>query len=700
MRTYHNRGERTQIDSMYVWLLILAAYLFSLAIRMIWVGWASGVPEFYWNGQLMINTNDGYYFASAVQKELFGTLQHNPRVPDLWYTATITLSYYVAKILPFSLDSIILYMPAVISSLVVIPIVLIGRLYGMTIVGFFAALLGAITWSYYNRTMVGYYDTDMFSAMAPMFIVYFLLAANQRKSLGYALAASLMIALYPYLYNQGKAMVFAISTLYVAYVWFVHRREGFAYPAIAVVAAAMLPLWWPMKLLAVLAVYAAVVSGKLKERYISYLALTLVALYLLTGDGFNFIYHKIMRYAERENSETGLHFFNVVQTVREAGHIPFDLLAKRISGSVPAFVLAMAGYAVLLWRYKAFVITLPLIGLGLFAWWGGLRFTVYAVPVAALGLVYLFYVVASYLKERRLQYGLVALLTSMALYPNVTHIIDYKVPTVFNKNEVKDLDTLKKIGSDRDYVLAWWDYGYPIWYYANKNTLIDGAKHNNDNFIVSEILTTDSPLEAARLARLAVETYVSSGYKTVSDTLFRNGKVDPNFYLENLKVSKDFQLPKKTREVYLYLPWRMYGIYPTVRLFSNTDLTNGKRIDRSLFMILRLVGRKNGLLIFDGNLALDLTKGVIVSGGKEVPLKKMVSVTLMKGGTHRIKAEVVHSDASMIMLYAKSYRMFFLMDERMFNSLYVQMFLLGHYDSKLFEPVVSSPWSIVYRLKI
>ena len=56
-------------------------------------------------------------------------------------------------------------MPAIISSLVVIPIILIARLYNQTLWGFFAALLGSIAWSYYNRTMAGYYDTDMFSAI-------------------------------------------------------------------------------------------------------------------------------------------------------------------------------------------------------------------------------------------------------------------------------------------------------------------------------------------------------------------------------------------------------------------------------------------------------------------------------------------------------------------------------------------------------
>ncbi len=196
--------EEEKIGLKNLLLLMALAYIFSIAVRMIWVHWASGIPEFFWNGQLMINTNDGYYFASGVQKELFGTLQHNPRVPDIWMTATVTLSYFAAKFLPFSLDTVILYMPAVISSLVVVPVILIGRLYGMTMLGFFASLIAAIGWSYYNRTMVGYYDSDMFSAMAPMFIVYFLLGAIKTKKLEFALAASFMSVVMSYKGGGGR----------------------------------------------------------------------------------------------------------------------------------------------------------------------------------------------------------------------------------------------------------------------------------------------------------------------------------------------------------------------------------------------------------------------------------------------------------------------------------------------------------------
>jgi len=40
------------------------------------------------------------------------------------------------------------------------------------------------------------------------------------------------------------------------------------------------------------------------------------------------------------------------------------------------------------------------------------------------------------------------------------------------------------------------------------------------------------------------------------------------------------------------------------------------------------------------------------------------------------------------------------MNESVFNSIYVQMFLLGNYDKELFELVVKSPYTRIYRLKI
>jgi len=454
------------------------------------------------------------------------------------------------------LDTIILYMPAVISSFVVIPIILITRLYHVTLFGFFAALIGSIAWSYYNRTMIGYYDTDMFSAMAPMFILYFLMASIKEEKLHMALYASLMIFIYPFLYDAGRAIVYGMGLIYIIYMYVFHRKDAFTPKSIILISIGLTPIFYLLKLALIVLAYIIVKRDIIKGKNLLYLSYLSVAFFLLFGNIFGIIWGKVGTYLFRGVEESGLHFYQVKQTVREAGQIPFGTMANRISGSTVGVIASLIGYILLVIKYRPFILALPLIGIGIFSLWGGLRFTVYAVPIAALGAVYLFYVLGSFIANTKVKYAFITLMTALMLYPNVTHIIAYKVPTVLNNKEVKTLQALKEKASPKDYMIAWWDYGYPIWYYGGVNTLIDGGKHNHDNFLVSEILSTTSQLEAARLSRIAVETYIASDYKIVADTLFHNkqeDQLDADSYLETLRYG-DVSLPAKTVETYLYLP--------------------------------------------------------------------------------------------------------------------------------------------------
>jgi undecaprenyl-diphosphooligosaccharide--protein glycosyltransferase len=683
--------------------LILLAYLFSLLIRMIWVYQMGGVDGFHWNGQLMINTNDGYFFASGAQEALYGMHESNPRVPELYKTATITLTAFAAKYLGLSLDTVILYMPAIVSSLVVIPIVLIGRLYGATLLGFCAALLGSVAWSYYNRTMVGYFDTDMFSAMAPMFILYFLLGTAVTEKLHFALLGALSVLIYPYLYDQGRAVVYAMGLMYMVYMLLFHRKEEFTYSSILLISLGLMGwLHWGIKLALVAAAYGAIRQQLLKPVYTRYLALAAALAFLATSNMFMIIWGKVLGYYQRGVEESGLKFFQVSQTVREAGRIPFEMMANRISGSIPGVLAALVGYGLLLYKRKEFMLALPLIGIGVFSLWGGLRFTVYAVPVAAISAVYLFYVLADYLENRYARGGIVAVLTALMLYPNITHIIGYKVPTVFSKPEVEVLDRLKQVGTDKDYVVTWWDYGYPIWYYAGKNTLIDGGKHHHDNFIVSEILTTPAQQEAARLSRIATETYVASGYNVVADTLFRNHtpeQVNVSDYLDQLRYG-DVELPAKSRDVYLFLPLRMIDIFPTVKLFSNLDLETGAAGPRPFFYTTQRFKDEGSVLQLGNGISLLKQEGALQIGQQKVPIRSFYQTQYDQDGKLHITQKPLDARSQVSVVFMKSYNRFLILDEGMLNSTYIQLFVFENYDRDLFEPVIMNPMAKVYRLKI
>jgi dolichyl-diphosphooligosaccharide--protein glycosyltransferase/undecaprenyl-diphosphooligosaccharide--protein glycosyltransferase len=688
---------------------MIVAYIFSFAIRMIWVSQVQGNPEFYWNGQLMINTNDGYFFASGAQKVLESMHLENPRIPDMWSFGTVFFTVLFTKFTPFELETVILYMPAIISSLVVVPIILIARLYGMTLWGFFAALLGSVAWSYYNRTMTGYYDTDMFSAMAPMFILYFLMKSVIDFRLKSSLYAALAIAVYPFLYEAGATIVNAMGVLYAIYLIVYHRREETTYYSIILVFLALIPfpvtppISYLLKIGVLIALYFGMKRVSVDKKVAIGAGILLFFTFMYLGNVFGLIFSKIAYYTTTGTTEKGLHFYSVSQTIREAGKIPFSMFANRISGSQTGLILSLVGYIVLVIRHRAFILALPLIGIGIFALWGGLRFTVYAVPIAAMSAVYLFYMGVQQISEKRnIQIIGMVLLTAAILYPNITHIIAYRVPTVLNKSEVKDLVKLQKLAKDKDYTLAWWDYGYPIWFYSNTNTIIDGGKHNNDNFIISKIMQTDSPELAANLSRLAVETYVDSNYTIITDKLFHSedGKkiVDPNLLLAELENST-YKMPKKSRDIYLYLPYRMLNIFPTVAVFGNLDLMTGKTQRKILFYPTQAMKKQGGILQFSNGIVFDMRRGILELGDQKAAVKYFVITRLTKEGKTILQTQPYSSDGNYVVLYMESYRQFIVMDEETFNSMYVQMFILGRYDKNLFELIVSSPYSKIYKLK-
>ncbi len=80
------------------------------------------------------------------------------------------------------------------------------------------------------------------------------------------------------------------------------------------------------------------------------------------------------------------------------------------------------------------LLSLPLVGLGFIALNAGLRFTVYAVPILALSIGYLIiYIADRYIKMAKFRVLFSAIATIAIVTPNIIHVVDYRVPSVFYK---------------------------------------------------------------------------------------------------------------------------------------------------------------------------------------------------------------------------------------------------------------------------
>ena len=670
-----------------------------------------------WNGQFMINTNDGYYWAEGARDILRDLFAEHSRSPV--YTSPAWLTAIFTYILPFSFESIIFYMPALLSSLIVVPMILIGHSFKRVEIGFVAALLSSITWSYYNRTMVGYYDTDMLNIVLPAFLLWSLILAIKTHEEKYLLFTALEIIAYRAWYLPSYSLEFAFFGLIFLYTIIFERKNIYNLKLLSIMLFAMIGLPGIVRFVIVAIVFITYKSKKL-DSYMYYLLGIAFALFMLTG-GFNPIWIQLKDYVFKDSLEQGnsilnLHFFSVMQTVREAGHIPFTTFANRISGNTITFVLSIIGYMFMIIRYPLMLLGLPLIGLGFLALVGGLRFTIYAVPPLAFGISYLIFACSDYLKKflvngksnSVIRSVFVSICVVAVLYPNVLHVIRYKVPTVFTKQEVKILDKLNSISSRKDYVVSWWDYGYPLRYYGDIKTLIDGGGHSGAmNFPVSYMLT--NPQEsAAKLARLDVE-YTENRYDLKEDNPEYNrsnianmtldyGFKDTNDFLASL--STDIKLPKKTRDIYIYLPFRMMGIFPTITKFSDLDLMSGNTVRRPFFYQTNRFRDGKKVINLGSGVLFNKRTGMLKVGAQEVPVKEFYITAYDKNKKLIRQKQLLHKDANISVIFMRSYNTFLVLDNDMLNSLYIQLFVFENYNKKLFKPVILNPIAKVFKLKL
>ena len=86
-------------------------------------------------------------------------------------------------------------------------------------------------------------------------------------------------------------------------------------------------------------------------------------------------------------------------------------------------------------------------------------------------------------------------------------------------------------------------------------------------------------------------------------------------------------------------------------------------------------------------------------GPQQIPVKQFVLTSQTSKGETDVRAETFHENGTLMVIYMKSYGQFIVLDRETFDSMYVQMFILGKYDKDLFELVVSSPYSKIYKLK-
>ncbi|MDG1138330.1 MAG: STT3 domain-containing protein [Opitutales bacterium] len=712
-------------------VLILAAYLLSFWVRLEWIDFAQANfvneqgevvfahPEMVKDGVALPNTHDSFYFGSIVQKASFGKHQDNHLIPDVYLNGMITaLPYWILQVFPsLTIEELLLWLPVYIAGLVCIPIVLIGRLYGSSVWGFFAACLAGITHSYYNRTLAGYYDTDMFSITSPAFSLFFLLAASRKESIGYLCAATVSLLVGCFFYGSVQAITCSLAIVFIAYrvallgldFWNQKKLSNFwELKSLPFTIASVLCMSWVLyadswfagrvvgenfgKSLAALLLpivifftftiyrqklFPADNVGKLRLKmagYTSGVLLILVAIgtapflgigpysgtwYKLTGKLKGYSVISQSNAVTSGSQRYSLSFLDVRTTIREASEVPKEVVRNRILSDIPscscprclsakdresttlisASILGFIGLFFLVIRYWEFCLIFPFIAIAYYCFQGsvGLRFTVHVGNVASIGVTFLLlFVLWSIIRKIFLGRGFTEKKQILASWltvggalpcvvflaiPNVKHAQNYHSHVVYPTETIEVLEALDKASNPEDFVVTWWDYGSGCWYYGDLRSFTSPAHQTYDNYLTSKILRSNSPLRASRLARLKTEAFVKmqenkengeSDYNTAVQAIFKDGQSDSVFYqgLLNDLGNPNVELPKKTREMFLFLPYEILRIFPTILSFSSRNLyfskdLSNEKVKSPPITILRNGRREGSSIAFDGGFRLD-----------------------------------------------------------------------------------------------
>ena len=684
--------------------MIFVAVIFGMVCRLYWVFWASEYPVFFWNNELMISTNDGYAFAEGARDMLAGFHQEN----DLSYYGypLSTLTYWIVKFLGVKLETAMIYMSVFFSSLVAVPVILIANEYKAKMAGFIAALLAVIANSYYNRTMAGYYDTDMLIIPLSVFVVWGLVRVLEKKDAKSLIIAPLSVLIYMWWYMSAFSLISILTGLFLLYTLIFDRKNPLFYLEISLLLLAISNLDITLKFIAVIVIYALCLFKKeVINLKIALGILAVIFVVFVVRGGLNPIIFQLKFYVFRDAPEVGgmsFHFFNVNQTIQESSVVDFTLFCERISANVITFLISLAGVALFCYRHRSFAVSLGMLALGFLAFKSGLRFTIYAVPIMALGFGYLVEFVLANLKLKEAVLNLIrAFIAALVLAPALIHIYGYKAEPVFVHKEVEILNKLKGIAGREDYVLAWWDYGYPIRYYSDVKTLIDGGKHlGRENFAVSFALGSDE-MSSANMARLDVE-YTERNFKERFNgnlaQILKDRNLSVDQFFSEIKEA-NFSLPAKSREIYYYLPDRMLSIFPTILQFSKIDLKSGKNLNNGLFVTTRAISQSEKGIRLSGGFTLTSDVTSLIYDGKVLPLRSFIETDYNEAGKLNVKEYKNNEMSNISVIYMRDYGRFIILDESILNSSYIQLFVLERYDPKVFEPVILDGAAKVYKLK-
>ncbi|MEF2144008.1 MAG: STT3 domain-containing protein [Desulfovibrionaceae bacterium] len=718
--TASGAGEnRLRADWKILLLACLLAYAVGLGLRLLEVP-AWDHPGLRVGADHILATHDSYFWLAGADN-----------VRRTYNSELASLINVLSGLTGADKVSVAFWGPAFIAPLVGV----VGALWGWLLAGRNGALLcgvlAGVAPGFFRRTRLGYYDTDLFTLLAPFataFFLAFLLRAYVRRSWvrspeeqdgSASITPFLLVLPLGFLARMGwwfHQDIFSFGLVLLALAFglaaLLGRREQRGETFLLLAFFGIVAFWGregtgvayrtfgafaPLFGAALVAVWIFLPAAARKRAGSVWAGLGVFAGVVLLGNFLGWPLSSIIKQlspylkpvADTVATQAQLVppvYPAIAQSIIEAKNVPLAEVLMRLGPFSWLAPLGIVGLLAACLRRPLAVLLLPLLGLGLAGGILGVRFTMFGGAAVAVGLGVCVTWALDWLLARKSQRGWLHPVIQLALASVLVAGlgVTYKalpLTPVLDRPHAEGLVELGKLVEKDATVWTWWDYGYVTQFYTKRTTPSDGGLHaGREIYATALALSSDSLQQAANIIK-----YSAARDNRPAQDWDRMGGAQARAEVRDLLL---VELPAPEKAQYLVVPWAAMNILKWISYFGTWDLESGGGFQ---FAIQRITTPFH----------LDTGLGALIPDDGQRPLP-LSSVDLVDGQGYKHHDFYQNSGAPHLVIN-KGQRSNYLLDDRAYRSTLVQLLVGDPVHSSIaerFELVVEgSPHFRAYRVK-
>ncbi len=621
----------------HLWLICIVAFAFSAGARLFELPrW--DVADLQVDGERLLATNDAYFWVAGAEG-INPAAQSHPMA---------VLLDGLSRIVPAPLADIAFWASILLAALVAIPLALWCDFLQLPKAALVGPLLVSLTPAFYNRTRLGFYDSDWATLYFPLLIGWLLsvwIQANLQKpkqsdndetnrNADRTIPAILILLTAIALPWHNAIGLFLLAFLGIAFLLlsFLGTPEDRSGTFLGLITVA-LTVWlgWIGAVAGLMVLWLSDrFPTRFQDRGMSRL-LGVIFVALLAGTAaFHFQGYlsnviptyvgRLFGQAEPQVTAFSLVFPDTTASIQETQR---PNLVEALSGSAFHPLLGAAGILglfILLRRKVTASFLLPLLVLGLGSVRLGVRFTMYAAPAILLGLFAALDWLLINTRERGIwgtfvRIGIPAVLL-LTIIPPIDQTLRYlPVETVVDKAHAEALVELSQIGDPAGTIWTSWDYGYAAQHFAGMNTFTDGRRNSGEYlFSLGVVLGSESLDRSVDFMRFAAQ------HQNIPWEVWETwSEMEWDAWLETLG-SGDAPIDHLPSLAYLVVQWEAIPFQKWYQYYESWDFTaqDGQPSRVWAISMPQELDNNSGVFQFDGDQRVDaVTIDILGEAGVE-----------------------------------------------------------------------------------